>query len=451
MAELATLISALLEGKHPGDGAYTAALLDAAPRAGILSAGEADAFQQDLLALVKQHAVHASHGDSSSLPAEWVEELCGQVGYCIDYALQDAPSPEQAVQQLREQGAKGLYESGHALLEQHFKACRSLLSRVRATRTRTVNQGYQVTLDRTLPLFLRQWEAADFPYDFPVITEYPLAEHPMESGIAGLHAYLANLALENRFCGRFQAALSQLLACHAHQNRTSPEEDYVNLFTLVLHNLLLCKILGQNTPENLTLSEQAFAQLQERFEGSHDKLDAALQDARDAIFNDLQFSYPALEEYIARAVERFSAHLAHTGVQARGIAVIEPAQELFLRDGARLDPDAFREVVQEVLLCETGTEKARIIQQKLRSLSDLFDLMESGCIFEEEYLELFPLLGDVACALLLSRLTVEQEDGWIDLGGAGEWADYFSDYLNALPADQQEKLLAFAEHLSQEE
>ena len=137
-----------------------------------------------------------TRGESSSVPAETADQLMDDIGYCIDVALKHASDP--AGEHSRCSGNTRWTRStgsGTGLLDREERACEGLLSRVRATRTPTVNEGYRILLDVTFPRYLRDWKVRRHPGDFVVLTEYPLAREVSESGIFGVRERLESLAL----------------------------------------------------------------------------------------------------------------------------------------------------------------------------------------------------------------------------------------------------------------
>ena len=156
-------------------GVYTASLMRRAAGAGLLDERALAAMQEGLLGLLRSQIEEITRGESSSVPAETADQLMDDIGYCIDVALKHAPTPQESLALLREHSMDALYRMGTGLLDREERACEGLLSRVRATRTPTVNEGYRILLDVTFPQYLRDWKVRRHPGDFVVLTEYPLA------------------------------------------------------------------------------------------------------------------------------------------------------------------------------------------------------------------------------------------------------------------------------------
>lgn len=424
-------------------GAYTASLMRQAADAGLLDEGTLALMQDGLLGLLRAQIEEITHGESSSIPAEAADQMMDDIGYCIDIALQNAATPQESLALLRENTIDRLYQMGVDILEREERACERLLSRVRATRTPTVNDGYRILLDITFPQYLRDWKIRRHPGDFVVFTEYPLAREVSTNGIFGVRERLEALALENRFCGRFASELDGLLRGWARHNRTSPEEAYVNLFTIALQNLLL----GQGNP---TLTAGECAELETRLRAlSSDQRAALLRRAAEHLIDACAFENPKLDAYIREGAERFIEALNRAGgvLSAFAILASEDSGPLFT-DGERLEDEAFAAVVDEVLLCDEAEGKAQVIREELRSLDDLCDLLGAGCILDNEYDAVFSSFDEPTRALLLTRVRGEWEDGqFCPLDGI-EWQVAFAGWINRLGPEARESLHKLSQTLA---
>ena len=428
-------------------GVYTASLMRRAADAGLLDERALAAMQEGLLGLLRSQIEEITRGESSSVPAETADQLMDDIGYCIDVALKHAPTPQESLALLREHSMDALYRMGTGLLDREERACEGLLSRVRATRTPTVNEGYRILLDVTFPQYLRDWKVRRHPGDFVVLTEYPLAREVSASGIFGVRVRRESLALENRFCGRFAPVLDGLLRGWARQNRTSPAEAYVNLFTIALQNLLLARLLGR---EDAALGAGERAGLEERLRPlAPEQRAALLLRAAEGLIDSCAFENARLNDYIREGAARFAGEVNRAGGALTPFAVVaeEDATLLFI-DGERLGNDAFSAVADEVLLCDDAARKARIIREELRSLDDLCDLLGAGCVYDDEYAEIFSSFDEATAALLLGRIRAVWEEGALRPLDEIEWQEALANWFNRLGADCRERIRALSKTLA---
>ncbi len=449
MADAAIINSSALDRGAIDPENFTASLLRQATEKGLLTQQESQGIQEGLLLLLEEQIHQLTQNGSSSLPTQAAERLMDGIGYCVDFYLQSLSTLEDALQALQSRRVSELYSAGKALLDGHAKASEALLSRVRATRLPNPNLGYNRTLDVTLPRYLRDWKSAPYPQSFPVLTEYPLAdEQPLPDGIAGVHAYLSALALENRFCGRFASQIPEMLQAFAHQYRTSPEEAYVNLFSLAFRSLLFSQLADS---PGILPSTESLQTLESRLCGStSEQRETLLRQTAEQLLASWKFDNPKLNHYIQEEMERLCHQVELKGGKLSGLAVPALEEEQLVHvDGERLDNDAFSSVVEELFLCDQPERKVQIVQEKIRSLEDLRDLLDSGCIFEEELPGLFSQLDDATCALLLTCCPVEAVGRQVALGGDSDpWQDALADYVNQLEASRRTDLLELFRALS---
>lgn len=421
---------------------FTRSLLNEMIRTGAADPTFLEFFQTQLFSILQHQLNEVTNGESSSVPAELADELLDGIGYCIDQAIKSASTLDESAQMLKNQSVMALYEQGITHLIQLEKACVALLSRVQATRLETENLAYQSLLNNTFPAFLHDWKTSSFYHDFEIVTEYPLAIEPIESGLPGIHACLSALALENRFCAKFSPkSIQSLLVGYAHEHRVSPADAYVNLFTITLQNCLLNRLLGQEGLE-LTLDDRL--QLENLLSSleSHERTNRIMQCANQLLQN-LNFEHLKLEDYVRAAVDSFVNQLNAAKGNLNELCVVTPAEHTLIHtDGERLDNDAFKLIADEVMLAETAQEKVNLLRRELRSLADLTDLLASGSIFEDEFEPLYSLMSPITLALLLSVSPGAILEQTIFIQSGEEWQTALAKYLNGLESEQKDNILA---------
>lgn len=421
---------------------FTKSLLNEMFRIGSADRAFLEFFQTQLFSILQYQLNEVTNGESSSVPAELADELMEGIGYCIDQAIKSVPTLEESAQMLKNQSVTILYEQGKMHLSQLAKSCVALLSRVQATRLDTENSAYQSLLDSTFPSLLHNWKTCSFYHDFEIVTEYPLAVEANVSGIPGIHMRLTALALENRFCAKFSAkSVQSLLAGYAHQHRVSPADAYVNLFTIILQNYLLNRLIGKDGLELTVDDRQQLEHLLLSLE-PNERAEQISQCANQ-ILQHLNFDYPKLEDYVRTASNSFANQLNAAKGNLIELCVVTPAEHALIHtDGERLDNDAFKLIADEVMLAETPQEKVDLLRRELRSLADLADLLASGSIFEDEFEPLFALMSPITLALLLSVSPAVLSKNSISIQSSEEWQTALVKYLNGLDSEQKDNIIA---------
>lgn len=93
-----------------------------------------------------------------------------------------------------------------------------------------------------------------------------------------------------------------------------------------------------------------------------------------------------------------------------------------------------------MLLCDDAARKARIIREELRSLDDLCDLLGAGCVYDDEYAEIFSSFDEATAALLLGRIRAVWEEGALRPLDEIEWQEALANWFNRLGADCRERI-----------
>ena len=65
-----------------------------------------------------------------------------------------------------------------------------------------------------------------------------------------------------------------------------------------------------------------------------------------------------------------------------------------------LDDDEFKKIIDEIVEEDSVFNKINIIKSKINSIKDFIDMLNSDCLFKEEYTELFKSLTDIELSIL---------------------------------------------------
>jgi hypothetical protein len=93
---------------------------------------------------------------------------------------------------------------------------------------------------------------------------------------------------------------------------------------------------------------------------------------------------------------------------------------------------------------ETKEEKVRIIRRHFASLHDYLDLLESGCLYGDEYEALYAAFGDMELAILCKIVFYEQLRVFADLQdiiretkeAERDWQNHLIGFLKDLDASR---------------
>lgn len=112
-------------------GEYLVSLLTEARRCGLLPQAEVERFQMDSLSLLAIQSERYNGGASSSIRVEKAQELLAGVYYTVGAALKACPTPEAALELLRQESLTSLFEAGQRRIQRKLHTARLLHRRLK--------------------------------------------------------------------------------------------------------------------------------------------------------------------------------------------------------------------------------------------------------------------------------------------------------------------------------
>ena len=109
---------------------YFQSLIAQARYCGLLSDRDLSAMQADLLLILAEQADKWSRGESSSIPIEKSQDMMASILFVIGMQLKSYQTPEQAVDMLKSESLKELFEKGLRLVRRKTAVSRHLQKRI---------------------------------------------------------------------------------------------------------------------------------------------------------------------------------------------------------------------------------------------------------------------------------------------------------------------------------
>lgn len=81
---------------------------------------------------------------------------------------------------------------------------------------------------------------------------------------------------------------------------------------------------------------------------------------------------------------------------------------IFFNEEARMSDVHLRRVLQDIMTCESKEDKVKLILTNFKSLHDYLDMLESDCLYGDEYDALFLTFGDMELAILAKTVFYEE-------------------------------------------
>ncbi|HAU5046721.1 TPA: hypothetical protein JD061_18190, partial [Clostridioides difficile] len=132
----------------------------------------------------------------------------------------------------------------------------------------------------------------------------------------------------------------------------------------------------------------------------------------------------------------------------------EQLESYIVDDESKLDDESFRKIFNEILDSTSIIEKIRIIKENINAKKDFIDILESECLFGEEYLMLFASLSELELAILGSVVFYEdirmREINILEflLNKKTETTLWKIEYLKFMKRQSEDKIRSIEEHMN---
>ena len=254
--------------------------------------------------------------------------------------------------------------------------------------------------------------------------------------------YLERLNLENEFCFNFDEDNIKKLLKGYDKNS---ELLLLNIFEIVLTNCLGLIICNKEI-KNLHISEHDREIIKDKLKKlSKEEIKGLLLRCGKECVRILVIRNNDLVDYIDQCVNKMTYSI-YEGVQLDKLQNIfvsfakENEEEIIeYIDKEKMSNEKFRKVVEQIRECSDLEEKIEIINSKVKSLADLNDVLDSECLFDDEYVVYFNSLNNMEIIMLSKYIDV--------YGLEREWHDYFKAYLDEFSSEERENMVKIKERI----
>ena len=167
---------------------------------------------------------------------------------------------------------------------------------------------------------------------------------------------------------------------------------------------------------------------------------------------DLEINDNEMAEYISEDLDKLISRINITAEldKLNTIFIIDKEREgeepIAFIDSEKMSNDDFRDVYQEVIECNDVKGKIQIIRENIRSLEDLVDILDSECIYGDEYIEVFNELSDEELALIMKFIMLPLEESKFDIIDK-EWQVQLFNYINKTHTSRKENIINIYERI----
>lgn len=337
---------------------------------------------------------------------EKAQELLTSAAFVIGVQLKSYQAPENAVEALKAEPLKSLFEKGLKLVQRKIAISRHRQKRIIAHLLNTPNVYYRATIADGINGFFRLYRPQFSAQEIHITADYPTyLGRPNFDGIEFIERYLRCIEAENEFCMHFAPQDIHHLLCGLTQDyRSIP----MNLFEPVFLSALGLSILHRN-PEQLDLSKEDIVSLYRFFSGkSKQEIQLILENA----FCDLdkKMELPEISKrYICLCIPKFAETIQKSVVlKTMDKVFLAPAYperetKITISYGERMDDTKYQKLVDRVLQANNSKDRVNLILQEVHSLADLLDILSDAELYKEDFELLTNLLPAPVFAALLNQ------------------------------------------------
>ncbi|HEX2925619.1 MAG TPA: DUF6179 domain-containing protein [Ruminiclostridium sp.] len=399
---------------HPVRGEYLQSLLQGAAKAGLIGASQVKKIQVGLLNLLSRQIEKFTFGESSSVKAETAQSLLQSICFSIGLALKNGGDTFCATEMLEKENVDELFNKGNELIKYYLNDAKRLWSKIKAESPRISNLAYNDTIFEGIKEFFNSYDWRFTAHITNGSIDYPLSYDEMDlTGVEYIHEYLSHLDMENTFCSRYDA---ESIDCLMRGYSKHFEEDLINVYELVLTNLLGRSILGCGLNQ-LDISKEEREILSVLLYGQENKeIEAKLENAFYDVINFAGITDANVTEYLKKALNNISARIKQNKRIQRldriFITLKEEEKETGISgfvDGSQMEDEDLRLLIDEIKDCRYVSDKVAMVSNSVKSLSDLIEVLNE-CFFEGEYNNVFKLL-DKPEIIELKKRVLESQTG----------------------------------------
>ncbi len=427
------------------------ALLETLTKADVINMMEFQKIQGELLALLSEEVGHFNHGESSSVKVELAESIMASIYYTLSIYFKELEPLDTSKEHLTKIGIKGIFEAGKKRIEERVLAANELLQLIMSQKLNTANYAYNDTVSHGLTLFFKEYDSNFAAQETPGSIDYFLFfTETQATGIEYMEIYLMHLYLENTFCLKFNPLQVELLL-------SDYDKDYehllINIFEIVLLNALALAILDKDIV-HLELYKEEVQDLQEKLQGlTKAQLQEKLQLAAKKCLKVLGIEDSEVIDYVHKAtdklVELVKVKLEISKIDKVFIPVNEDRKAIIhYADDEPMNQEAFKALWEEIRSCEAVGDKVKLMREQIHCLTDLMDLLEAECFYEEEFIAVFEALEPLEIALLVkAHPMLEIKESLMSESFEKEWHDWLSKYLNQIDEVKRKQIMSISEQI----
>lgn len=433
---------------------YTVSLLHEAFRAGLLNRQELNNIQVQVMLILKDLILNYTKGESSSVTTEIAERLLNSILYSIDAYTLSCGSPEAAIKHLQTIDLKIIYKKGVERVYHWFEETKKLYKEIIKNRLYIQLESYNLTINEAIPLFFKKYNILFDSHSTMTVIDYPLVFDDMSiRGVLYIKNYLEHLRIETEFCKYFNVQdIEKVLSNFGRMIGMDYKIELINIFELVFNNAVFSAMSG-NIAGNLVISKYHFNLLNKKLKSlSTEEISLSIEAAIKKLIDSFNINDSSILDYI----DQYKTIFIQRSINAvkndslSSIIVTEKEEKakgnvLVLKEGERMSNDKFNLVIKKLTKLTRTADKINFIKSTVSSLYDFIDILNSNCLFGNEFKALFNVLDNMELAVLVKVIFYEElRDGFSRLSSILsngkkveiEWKIHFIEFVKELSEER---------------
>lgn len=442
----------IVKNKNLSGDAYFVYILQEAFSKELLNQWEIENIQLQCLNLLQSKSENYNGGKSSSIKVEAAQSIMKSNHYAIGLYLKSLPDADSAVSELKTTNILQLYKRGRKLINTKLGAAKISYELVKKNKLATINYTYNATLNEGVGSFFTSYNPDYEAQETPASIDYQLCHDVTGlTGVEFIQKYLENLLLENEFCRNFAAEDIHHLLCGYDEGY---KDLLINIFEQVLTAAMGCS-LANRPVGRLAITGDEIQSLQKTLANHNDQaLALKIGNAVERVLEELAVTSLPMRRYIETSLSEITPRIIWS-VKTKTLAKtfvsplnpdLEPSIRFF--SGGKMDDQDYRKLINELLICRYSSDKIAIIKEKVKSFSDLEDVLLDARLSEKESAQVLGILGDVEIAALIKRHPYQFAIEAVQLTEAEQSLRLsLKRYVEQLAVERREKILAISDQL----
>ncbi|MFL0196840.1 DUF6179 domain-containing protein [Clostridium sp. WILCCON 0269] len=413
----------------------------------------------EIFSIFKELMIKYTRGQSSSIKEDSAVNILSSIYYSINTFIKNYKNRQNFSSLMSEKGVSTIYKEGLKILESCVEDCRICYEYIKENKLNIPLEVYNDTVDVGLCDFFNNYDIIFDAQDIPCSMDYPLIFDDMNmKGIFYIKQYLEKLKIETEFCNLFtQSSIRKILRNYGKKYRINIIKSPINVFEVLLQQSVFIA-LSKSNEKTLEISVCHVENITRiLFQKSDDELICIINKAFKDVIEKFNIKNKKLVDYIGKCRESFTIRFLAAYESGNILNMIIMGNKKFekhkivFNEGKKMNDYRFAYIVDAVMKCPHIKDKLNIICSNLHSLEDYIDLLDSQCLFGDEYIEVFKVLDDMSLAVL--GKTVFYDDlrcNSFELSSErllkcknnmeSEWQNYYVEFLLGLQKNRIENI-----------